>query len=173
VTTFFGRIFSAADTVFTGDMLRPELQSMDDFIDGLDNIIGTQRRVARNYFTDGSIDAACPPLKALLNIMAFGDHEGKTITDPSIRALFTRESLISSDWYQARLDAKAGVDQALWQRHLAYLEGFITKPNYQSELKRLKFEERIAKAKDTLAHVSSTAYRESLVGMIGADPALV
>ena len=173
VTTFFGRIFSAADTVFSEDMLRPELQSMGDFIDGLDNIIETQRRVALNYFQDGSIDVACPPLKALLNIMAYGVDDGKTITDPSIRSLFTRESLISSDWYQARLDAKAGVDQALWKRHLAYLETFLTKPNYQSELKRLKIEERIAKAKATLAHVSSPGYRESLVGMIGADPALV
>ena len=173
VTTFFGRIFSAADTVFSEDMLRPELQSMDDFVDGLDNIIETQRRVALNYFDDGSIDAACPPLKALLNIMAYGEYEGKTITDPSIRALFTRDALISSDWYQARLDAKAGVDQALWKRHLAYLESFITKPNYQSELKRLKIEERIAKAKAMLERVSSPAYRNSLVGMIGADPALV
>ena len=173
VSTFFGRIFSAAETVFTSDMLRPELQSMDDFVDGLDNIIETQRRVALNYFTDGSIDAACPPLKALLNLMAYGEYEGKTITDPSVRVLFTRETLISSAWYQARLDAKASVDQALWKRHLAYLENFITKPNYQSELKRLKIQERITKAKATLAHVSSQAYRDSLVGMIGADPALV
>jgi hypothetical protein len=105
--------------------------------------------------------------------MAYGEYEGKTITDPSVRALFTRESLISSAWYQARLDAKASVDQALWKRHLAYLENFITKPNYQSELKRLKIQERITKAKATLAHVSSPAYRDSLVGMIGADPALV
>ena len=105
--------------------------------------------------------------------MAYGEYEGKTITDPSIRALFTRDALISSDWYQARLDAKAGVDQALWKRHLAYLESFITKPNYQSELKRLKIEERIAKAKAMLERVSSPAYRNSLVGMIGADPALV
>ncbi len=173
VTTFFGRIFSAADTVFTADMLRPELQSIDDFIDGLDNIIETQRRVALNYFQDGSIELACPPLKALLHIMAYGEHEGKTLTDPAIRALFTREALISSDWYQARLDAKAGVDQALWTRHLAYLETFLTKPNYQSELKRLRIHDRIATAQTTLAHVSSPAYHASLVGMIGADPALV
>ena len=126
VSTFFGRMFSAADTVFSEDMLRPELQSMDDFIDGLDNIIETQRRVALNYFEDGSIDVACPPLKALLHIMAYGEFEGKSITDPAIRALFTREALIASDWYQARLDAKAGIDQALWKRHLAYLETFLT-----------------------------------------------
>jgi hypothetical protein len=69
--------------------------------------------------------------------------------------------------------AKAGIDQALWKRHLAYLESFLGKPNYQSEIKRLKIHERIAKAKSTLEHVCSPAYRESLVGMIGADPALV
>jgi hypothetical protein len=154
-------------------MLRPELQSMDDFIDGLDNIIETQRRVALNYFTDGSVEAACPPLKALLHIMAYGEFEGKTITDPSIRALFTREALIESDWYQARLDAKVKVDQALWKRHVAYLESFLTKTNYQTELKRLKIHERIATAKSMLAHVNSPTYRASLVGMIGADPTLV
>ena len=173
VTTFFGRIFSAADTVFSEDMLRPELQSMDDFIDGLDNIISTQRSVALNYFEDGSIDFACPPIKALLHLMAYGEYEGKTITDPAIRALFTRESLIASDWYQARLDAKAALDQALWTRHLAYLESFLTKPNYQSELKRLRIHERITKVQSTLANVNSPAYRASLVGMIGVDPALV
>ncbi len=173
VTTFFGRMFSAADTVFTPDMLRPELQSLEDFVDGLDNIIETQRRVALNYFEDGSIDAACPPLKALLHVMAYGNFEGKPITDPTIRALFTRESLISSSWYQARLDAKAGVDIALWTRHLAYLESFLNKPNSQSELKRLKVEARIEKAKATLAYVSTPAYRATLIGMIGTDPELI
>ncbi len=173
VTTFFGRIFSAADTLFSEDMLRPELQSMEDFIDGLDNIIETQRRVALNYFEDGSIDTACPPLKALLHLMAYGQFEGKTITDPAIRALFTRESLLASDWYQARLDAKVVVDRSLCERHVAYLESFLTKPNYYSELRRLSIHERHAKAKNTLERVSSPAYRASLVGMTGADPALV
>ncbi len=173
VKTFFGRMFSAADTVFTEDMLKPELQSMEDFIDGLDNIIETQRTVALNYFKDGSIDVACPPLKALLNIMAYGNYEGKSIHEPAVRELFRRDSMIQSAWYQTRLDAKAAVDQALWQRHLAYLETFLVKPNYQSELARLKIHERIAKAKATLAEVSSPAYRAGLVGMIGTDPALV
>lgn len=173
VSTFFGRMFSAADTVFTEDMLRPELQSMEDFVDGLDNIITTQRRVALNYFEDGSVEAACPPLKALLHIMAYGEYEGKTIHDPAIRALFTREALVSSDWYQERLDAKAKVDQALWTRHLEYLEAFLAKPTYQTELKRLRIQDRITRAKEMLEKVSSPAYRASLVGMIGTDPTLV
>lgn len=173
VSLFFGRMFSAADTVFTEDMLKPELQSMEDFVDGLDNIIETQKRVALNYFEDGSIDAACPPLKALLHVMAYGEFEGKKISDPEIRSLFTRESLLASDWYKARLDAKASVDQALWTRHLSYLEEFLGKPSYQSELKRLKIESRITKAKEMLAQVTSPEYRASLVGMIGTDPELV
>ncbi len=173
VTTFFGRIFSAADTVFNEEMLRPELQSMDDFIDGLDNIIETQRRVALLYFEDGGIDAACPPLKALLHLMAYGEYEGKDLHHPGIRALFTRESLLASDWYQARLDAKVRVDQSLWNRHIAYLEAFLAKPTYQSELRRLRIQERLATARTTRDHVHSPLYRESLTGMLGTDPELV
>jgi len=173
VATFFGRMFSAADTVFTEDMLKPELQSIEDYVDGLDNIITTQRRVALNYFEDGSVEAACPPLKALLHIMAHGEYEGKKLNDPAIRALFTREALIASDWYKARIDSKVTVDKRLWERHVAYLESFLARPNYQSELERLKIRDRIASAKESLARVGSPAYRESLNGMIGADPELV
>jgi hypothetical protein len=173
VTTFFGRIFSAAETVFTEEMLKPELQSMEDFIDGLDNIIETQRTVALNYFQDGGIDAACPPLKALLHIMAYGEHEGKNLHHPDIRALFSREAMLESEWYQARLDAKVSVDKALWERHIAYLESFLAKPNYQSELRRLRIQERLDKARSSRDHVHSAAYRQSLVGMIGTDPELV
>ena len=57
--------------------------------------------------------------------------------------------------------------------YLAYLDSFLHKPNYRSEIKRPKIHERIAKAKFTLEHVSSPAYRESLVGVIDVDPALV
>jgi phosphoenolpyruvate carboxykinase (diphosphate) len=173
VTTFFGRVFSAPDTVFTDEMLRPELQSMEDFVDGIDNIIETQRRVAGLYFEDGGIDAACPPLKALLHLMVDGHYEGKGLQDPVIRAMFTREALLSSDWYQARLDAKAKVDESLWRRHIAYLEEFLAKPNYHGELRRLRIEERLESAKASLREVLSDDYRQALNGMIGTDPALV
>lgn len=173
VNIFFGRIFSAPDTVFTEDMLKPELQSIEDYVDGIDNIITTQRNVALNYFKDGGIEAACPPLKALLYIMAHGEYEGKGLNHPEIRALFTRESLLKSDWYKARLDAKVTVDQRLWERHVNYLEEFLVKPNYQSEIKRLHIKHRLKNAKTIQAHVSSPKYRETLVGMIGTDPELI
>ncbi len=173
VSTFFGRVFSAPDTVFNDEMLRPELQSMEDFVDGLDNIISTQRSVALNYFDDGGVEAAIPPLKALLHIMAHGRYEGKGLTHPDIRAMFTREATLASDWYQLRLDARTRVDQALWKRHISYLEEFLEKPNYHAELRRLGIGQRLEKARATLEYVNSPAYRGSLVGMLGTDPALV
>jgi hypothetical protein len=105
--------------------------------------------------------------------MAYGEYEGKNIRHPEIRRLFTLEHMLESDWYQARLDAKVAVDQALWNRHVTYLEAFLTKPNYQGELHRLRINERLTRAKTNHRHVHSPAYRESLVGMIGTDPELV
>src|SRR4051794_24977779 len=69
VRRFFGRVFNHPQAVFTEEMLRPELQSMETFVDGMDNIVTTQKRVAQMYFSDGSVAHACPPLKALLQIM--------------------------------------------------------------------------------------------------------
>ena len=70
------------------------------------------------YFDDGSIAQACPPLKALLHIMLHDEWEGKGLDNPEFRKLFTRESLLASDWYAARLAAKQKVDRKLWHRHV-------------------------------------------------------
>ncbi|MFM7180388.1 MAG: hypothetical protein ACKO2G_02835 [Verrucomicrobiales bacterium] len=171
-TTFFGRVFSAVDTVFSEDMLKPELQSMEDFADGVDNIVSTQKKVALNYFKDGGIDFACPPLKALLHIMAHGQWEGKGLTDPEVRSMFTREHLLASDWYKARLLAKRDHDRELMARKIANLESFLTKTGYQTELRRLRIQERLDHARALAAHVETPGYLEDLVGMIGLDPAL-
>ncbi len=124
VDRFLGRIFETPGAVFTQEMLRPELQDMGVFAAGVDAIVESQRRVATNYFEDGSVEGACPPLKALLHIMAFGAYEGKGIDDPQIRGMFNRESLLASDWYRERLEVKQSRDMALWQRHLKSLEAF-------------------------------------------------
>ena len=73
---FLGRIFETPDAVFPEEMLRPEKQGLELFAAGVDAIVEAQRRVALNYFEDGSVEAACPPLKALLHIMAHGEYEG-------------------------------------------------------------------------------------------------
>ena len=103
VHAFFGRVFNHPHSVFTDEMLRPELQDRDVFADGMDNIVATQQRVAQMYFADGSVKQACPPLVALLHIMLHDEWESKGLDHPDVRKLFTRDNLLASDWYAARL----------------------------------------------------------------------
>src|SRR5262249_44369623 len=76
VVHYFGRVFNHPHVVLTPEMLRPELQDVEIFVNGMDNIVETHKRVAQHYFNDGTIEYACPPLKALLHIMARGQYEG-------------------------------------------------------------------------------------------------
>jgi hypothetical protein len=103
VNGYFGRVFENPNVIFPEDMLKPELQSLDQFADGILNIVEAQKKVAEAYFRDGSINSACPPLKALLHIMAYGQFEGKSLDSKEIRDLFTYDSLFNSEWYKARL----------------------------------------------------------------------
>jgi phosphoenolpyruvate carboxykinase (diphosphate) len=165
--TFLGRIFETPDSIFSADLLCPEQQDLSAFVAGVDSIVEAETRVARNYFEDGSIQAACPPLRALLHIMANGEYEGRGINDPELRSMFTRESVIASDWYQERLRVKQERDVALWSRHVLSLELFR-----QSGLPAgtLDVDERLAFARQQLDRVRAPAYLNELKGTIGADP---
>ncbi|MBE9526872.1 MAG: hypothetical protein IME94_07835, partial [Proteobacteria bacterium] len=165
---FFGKIFDNPSAVFDERILRPETQNMADFVDGIDNIVEAQQKVARNYISDGSIEQACPPLKALLHIMANGEYEGKDAHHPEIRAMFTREALLSSDWYQQRLEVKQARDIDLWNRHIDYLSKFLELESHSDEARRLKISQQLEIAEAKLKQVSDAAYLEDLVGTIGA-----
>ncbi len=167
---FFGRVFNHPNAVFTEEMLKPELQDLDVFADGMDNIIATQKRVAQMYFEDGSVKQACPPLQALLHLMRQDEWEGKDLNHPEFRKLFTRENLLGSDWYAARLKAKQGVDIKLWRRHVEYLERFHKRASHADEAARLGIPRRLARARKKLEDVESPAYLESLSGTLGAEP---
>jgi hypothetical protein len=173
VNTFFGRIFSDPASLFTEEMLKPELQSEEDFVDGIKNIVSTQQRIAQSYFEDGTISLACPPLKALLHIMACGEFEGHTIESPEIRDMFTRESMLESDWYRQRLRAQQSVDRSLWKRHVAYLERLLESPCHAEDAELLKIGERLKFALRQLQQVDSAAYLQHIDGTLGADPALL
>jgi hypothetical protein len=151
-------------------MLKPELQSKDVFADGMDNIVATQKRVAKMYFDDGSIAQACPPLKALLHIMLNDEFEGKGLDDAGFRKLFTRENLLASDWYAARLTAKQKVDRTLWQRHVEYLNAFLRRPSHADIAEQMNIAVRLAAAQKTLAAVESLEYLKQLTGTLGAEP---
>ncbi len=113
--TFFGRVFDYPARVFDEAFLRPETQDLGAFVDGIHNITEAQQRVARQYSEDGSIEDACPPLRALLTVMAEGCYRGMDAHHPGLRGMFTRESLMGSDWYRERLEAKRGADARLWR----------------------------------------------------------
>jgi phosphoenolpyruvate carboxykinase (diphosphate) len=170
IRSYFGRVFENPDAVFSEDMLKPELQDMESFADGIQNIVEAQQRVAQSYFADGSIEGACPPLKALLFIMTSGEYEGKTIESPGIRKMFTRESLLSSDWYRERLLHKQLSDIALFQKHVKYLKNcLISSLNMDEETER-EIHMRLRKAEERLKYLISTDYLKSLEGTIGLDP---
>ncbi|WP_339728263.1 hypothetical protein [uncultured Gimesia sp.] len=168
---FFGRVFDNPASVFDETILKPEKQDLDSFVDGIQYIAEAQQRVALQYFEDGSYEEACPPLQAILSIMAHGNWQGHTIHDDEVRSLFTQESLLKSQWYQDRLVARQERETALLKRHLEYLDQFAVHPGYDREVKRLKIAERRQWIEDQLAHVSSPDYLQALVGMIGAEPA--
>ena len=170
VHAFFGRVFNHPHAVFTEAMLKPELQSKDIFADGMDTIIATQKRVAKMYFDDGSIAQASPPLKALLHIMLNDEWEGKGLEHPDVRKLFTRENLLASPWYAARLVAKQKIDRALWKRHVECLNQFLRRPNYTDVAETLHIADRLTAARKTLEAVESPDYLKKLAGTIGAEP---
>lgn len=164
VKRFFGRIFSTPASIFTPDMLRPELQDMETFVDGMDNMAGAHKRAAEMYFNDGSIEGACPPLKALLHIMKDGNYEGKTLEDESIRKMFTFESVINSEWYAERLITRQQIEVNHLQTVLANLQSL------PAEEKTPQTATEIESVKARIKSVKSMGYLKSLAGTLGADP---
>jgi hypothetical protein len=156
VDRFLGRIFELPGAVFPEELLKPETQDIGLFVAGVEAICEAQRCVAFNYFEDGSVDAACPPLKTLLHILAHGHYESMDVHDPHIRSMFTRDAVLKSDWYAERLRTKQRRDKELWRRHVETLTA-VRSP-------------AIDEATRQLARVSSPAYLDELRGTIGADP---
>jgi 3-mercaptopyruvate sulfurtransferase SseA len=96
--------------------------------------------------------------------------EGKTLESPEFRKLFTRESLLASDWYNARLAAKHKIDRSLWQRHVDYLDKFSKRASHAEEAVRLDIPERLKHARQVLDEVSSPSYMQKLLGTTGVEP---
>ena len=169
IRRFAGRVFDNPNKVFDNSILKPETQDEAAFADGILFIAEAQERIARTYFEDGSIELACPPLKALLHIMVEGKYEGKTISDPTIRQLFTQESMLSSEWYADRLRLRQLREQQLWQRHVEALDMFQNSTEYEEEKIAIGISARLDNARQRLSHVLSPEYLSELQGTLGAD----
>ena len=167
VRIFFGRIFSHPETILNEEMLRPELQDKDVFVTGMKTIIAAHKEAALNYFEDGSVEQACPPLKALLHIMAHGNFEGHSLDSDEVRSLFTCKHLLESEWYQERLKSQQAQDIQSWKAHVDYLESFLEKTSHSVVAERLNIQSRLESAKEKLVQVNSEEHLNSLVGSIG------
>ncbi len=169
VRIILGRIFNNPTSVIPREMLEPELQDREAYVDSIRNIVEAQQRVARNYFEDGSIELACPPLKALLTIMKDGHFEGKTIDEPSIREQFTREYLLASDWYQKRLENQVAAEKKHLKRISHYLKKNLENPRNLIGIGKSFLEERQRIVASELEKVSAPNYAKTLVGTLGCD----
>ncbi len=172
VRRFFGRIFDHPDRVFDEAYLRPETQDLEAFVDGIGNISEAQQRVALQAFEDGSIEDACPPLRALLAIMAYGAYEGKDVHHPDIRGLFTRETILASDWYRQRLMMKQRVDEKLGRRLIASLEQWLAENAKADASLIATMKMRRELTAKQLDQIVSPEYLSSLQGTLGVDPSL-
>ena len=171
---FLGRIFNNPNFVFPEAMLRPEKQSLEAFIEGVDNLMTTHQQVAQHYLADGSVNTLIPPLQALIHIMANGSYElqGKKIdrNSPEFRKMFERDTVLESSWYQNRLRKKQNWDLWLWQRHEEELLRFARQSGSDSPLaRRLKIDAKLKKIRAEIKRISSDAYLTSLIGTIGSD----
>lgn len=170
-TNFFGRIFLHPDVVFTPEMLKPELQDLDTFAESMATIVRTHERVAQAYFDDGTIADAVPPLRGLLEIMANGQTaEGLGLDDAQFRVQFSRESVLASDWYAARLDAKRTEELRQAHRAALGLADFLAEPANAEAAERLGIAGRREAAEESVVRLGSAEYRDSLVGTIGRQP---
>ena len=170
VRIFFGRVFSHPETIMNEEMLKPELQDREIFATGMKTIIAAHKEAALNYFEDGSVEQACPPLKALLHIMVHGTYENNSLESEEVRKLFTRDYLFNSEWYQERLQSQQVHDIESWKHHVDYLEGFLAKETHASVAKRLDIKSKLERAKHQLTKVSDKDYLASLSGTIGRQP---
>jgi len=165
----FGRVFDSPAAVFDAAMLRPESQDLAAFVAGVENICAAQQRVARGYFRDGSIQDACPPLAALLHIMADGHYRGQGIESPVVRAMFGADYLLQSDWYRERLALKQARDVQLWHKHRYYLVQQLEQAPAAEAGLRERLVARMREVERMLQVVSSPEYLQRLHGTLGAD----
>jgi hypothetical protein len=172
VRTFLGRVFDHPDRVFDEAYLKPETQDLEAFVDGIDNITEAQQKVALQAFEDGSIEDACPPLRALLSIMAHGTFDGLDVHDRAVRQMFSKEHLLGSDWYQQRLVAKCQTDEGLWQRHVSALDSWLRGGADSQSQQMAEVRRRREYAVSQLARVRASGYLAGLQGSLGVDPSL-
>ena len=166
---FVARVFDNPMKVFDDPILRPEAQDPRSFADGIRYIAEAHASTAKLYFDDGSADAVCPPVRALLSIMAFGEDDGLKIDSPEFRKMFSRESVLDSEWYLRRLETAQAQAVARCGRLIRHVND-TRAADVTGELSaRLGLEARARRAQEEYDRVSGPEYLDFLRGMTGAQ----
>ena len=171
VRSFLGRVFDHPHRLFGEDFLRPETQDLDAFADGVLNITEAQSASLASTSRMGRSKMHARPCGFCSRSWPMAAYEGKDVHHADIRRLFTREAMLSSDWYRDRLVAQQRGDERLWRRHLTSLDAALARDDqpgsFGAELHR-----RRNFATAVLTQVSSPSYLDVLNGTIGLDPKL-
>ena len=93
--------------------------------------------------------------------MRDGSYEGKTLDDPEIREMFTRESILKSEWYAERLITRQQIELNALQNTIRRLS--------QQEPKDTETAAKLAELQARLKTVKGINYLKSLSGTLGAD----
>ncbi len=165
-----GRLFESPDKVFPESMLKPEVQDMESYVDGIKNICEAQASVAQSYLDAGYDEFAIPPLKALLHIMATGKYKGKSVNSPEVEKLFKYEYVLKSKWYQARLVRKQSSNLHKIDGQIDYLNHFILEEKNQEVVEELELSKRLGAYLEKRKKVESPEYIKKIQGTLGLDP---
>ena len=95
--------------------------------------------------------------------------QGWDLDSPEFRGLFTRESVMESDWYAERLDAKQSAALKRATAGLAAIELFVSTPGNEEPTARLGMPTRVEAAKAEVARFSSAEFREQILGTVGGQ----
>ena len=117
---FLGRIFTDPVSVFPEDMLNPNYR-IPSIRRRLNNLVEAGKLVAQSISTMAQLKA-CPPLRALLEVMFHGNWEGKGLLDR--RSVFRSAKILASDWYEERLKTRLSVTKKYWSERVDYLDNF-------------------------------------------------
>jgi hypothetical protein len=104
--------------------------------------------------------------------MRDGKWDGCDTNDPKFRALFTRESVLASDWYRARLEAQRTVDTHQLESRARYLEKFLSLAGYTDVAARLDVTGRLARVTTAARAAREPGYLKKLSGTIGVEPTI-
>eukprot|EP00792_Barthelona_sp_PAP020_P009094 TRINITY_DN3268_c0_g1_i2.p1 TRINITY_DN3268_c0_g1~~TRINITY_DN3268_c0_g1_i2.p1 ORF type:complete len:1260 (-),score=340.89 TRINITY_DN3268_c0_g1_i2:152-3931(-) len=162
---FLGRLFDTPDIVFNDVLLRPEEQGLPSYVDGIENICEAHLKVAQAYIRDGTVDLLVPPLRILVHMMVSDDESfgGYQLHDSEYRELFSRESILESDWYSRRLKFYQITEVNLLLKKIKYLANLANQRCTDSLVESLNY---------ALVKLSGIVTDEFIVdnrGTIGAD----